>query len=372
VSVTFTIDCPTVPPPTGDLTVTAATSGQDLDPDGYTVTVDGGQSRSLGVTASTTYTLTAASHTVELSGIAANCTVSGQNPRTVTVPTSGTTTTFSITCTALTGNLTVTTSTSGPNAPSSYTVTVDGAQSKSIAASGNVSYSGLTPSSHSVQLNGVPSNCSVSEANPQTITVTTGGTAQASFTITCQALTGSLTVTTSTSGSNAPSSYTVTVDGAQSKSIAASGNVSYSGLTPDSHSVQLNGVPSNCSVSEANPQTVNVPAGGSATASFTITCTAPNQPPSVTAGIDQNVLIGALFNLSGASFSDPDHNGPWTVTIDWGDNTAPRTFTASEGPINASHTYITVLPATYRLTITVTDPGGLSDSASKVVKVTTL
>ncbi len=372
VSVTFTIDCPTVPPPTGDLTVTAATSGQDLDPDGYTVTVDGGQSRSLGVTASTTYTLTAASHTVELSGIAANCTVSGQNPRTVTVPTSGTTTTFSITCTALTGNLTVTTSTSGPNAPSSYTVTVDGAQSKSIAASGNVSYSGLTPSSHSVQLNGVPSNCSVSEANPQTITVTTGGTAQASFTITCPALTGSLTVTTSTSGSNAPSSYTVTVDGAQSKSIAASGNVSYSGLTPDSHSVQLNGVPSNCSVSEANPQTVNVPAGGSATASFTITCTAPNQPPSVTAGIDQNVLIGALFNLSGASFSDPDHNGPWTVTIDWGDNTAPSTFTASEGPINASHTYITVLPATYRLTITVTDPGGLSDSASKVVKVTTL
>src|SRR5439155_1228409 len=72
VSVAFTVDCPTVPPPTGDLTVTAPTSGQDLDPDGYTVTVDGGQSRSLGVNASTTYTLTATSHTVELSGIAAN------------------------------------------------------------------------------------------------------------------------------------------------------------------------------------------------------------------------------------------------------------------------------------------------------------
>ena len=84
------------------------------------------------------------------------------------------------------------------------------------------------------------------------------------------------------------------------------------------------------------------------------------------------LALGALFNLSGASFSDPDHNGPWTVTIDWGDNTSPRTFTASEGPINASHTYITVLPATYTLTITVTDPGGLSGSASKMVKVTTL
>src|SRR5437764_695462 len=101
-SVPFTIDCPTVPPPTGDLTVTAATTGQDLDPDGYTVTVDGGRSRSLGINTSTTYPgLTATSHTVELTGIAGNCTVSGQNPRTVTVATSGTTTTFTITCAAL-------------------------------------------------------------------------------------------------------------------------------------------------------------------------------------------------------------------------------------------------------------------------------
>src|SRR5947208_8417786 len=90
-----------MPRPTGSLAVAAAAAGQDLDPDGYPVTVYGGQSRSLGINTSTTYALTAASHTVELSGIAANCTVSGQNPRTVTVPTSGTTTTFSITCTAL-------------------------------------------------------------------------------------------------------------------------------------------------------------------------------------------------------------------------------------------------------------------------------
>src|SRR5213078_3837987 len=129
---------------TGDLTVTAATSGQDLDPDGYTVTVDGGQSRSLGINTSTTYTVTATSHTVELSGIAANCTVSGQNPRTVTVPTSGTTTTFSITCTALTGNLTVSTTTSGDDQPSSYTVSATGGGSQSIGATGSVTFTGLT------------------------------------------------------------------------------------------------------------------------------------------------------------------------------------------------------------------------------------
>src|SRR5207237_3395148 len=90
---TFTITCAALPPPTGNLTVTNSTTGQDLDPDGYTVTVDGGQSRSLGVNTSTTYPgLTATSHTVELTGVAGNCTVSGQNPRTVTVSTSENTT----------------------------------------------------------------------------------------------------------------------------------------------------------------------------------------------------------------------------------------------------------------------------------------
>src|SRR5207237_7373738 len=83
----------------------------------------------------------------------------------------------------------------------------------------------------------VPSNCSVSEANPQTITVTTGGTAQASFTITCQALTGSLTVTTSTSGPNAPSSYTVTVDGAQSKSRPEDHTANYHSHIQSIHSL---------------------------------------------------------------------------------------------------------------------------------------
>src|SRR5207302_1373987 len=109
---TFTITCAALPPPTGDLTVTARSEERRVDPDGYTVTVDGGQSRTIGVNASTTYSgLTAASHTVALTGVAGNCTVSGQNPRTVSVPTSGTTTTFTITCAALpppTGDLTVT------------------------------------------------------------------------------------------------------------------------------------------------------------------------------------------------------------------------------------------------------------------------
>src|SRR5207244_510388 len=132
--------------------------------------------------------------------------VSEANPQTVTVPAGSTgQATFTVTCTALTGSLTVNTTTTGPNQPSGYTVTVDGGQSRSLGLNTSTTYTGLSATSHTVQLNGIPTNCSVSEANPQTVTVPAGGPAQATFTVTCTALTGSLTVHTTTTGPNQPS-----------------------------------------------------------------------------------------------------------------------------------------------------------------------
>jgi len=221
----------------------------------------------------------------------------------------------------------------------------------------------------------------VSGGTQRTVNVPAGGSTSASFSISCPTPpppTGSLTVSTSTSGGTPdPNGYTVSVSGGGggSQHIDTDGSVTFDGLAAGSHTVTLSGIASNCSVSGGTQRSVNVPAGGSTSASFSISCSTPppppNQRPVVNAGGDQGVLIGALFSLSGASFSDPDHNGPWTVTINWGDGNSLR-FTAGEGSISASHSYITVLPATYTLTITVTDPGGLSASDSKTVRVTTL
>src|SRR5256714_3232958 len=72
---TFSVSCSAPPPPptTGDLTVTTSTSGSNLDADGYTLTLDGGTTRSIGVNGSVTFSgLSAGSHTVVLSGVAGN------------------------------------------------------------------------------------------------------------------------------------------------------------------------------------------------------------------------------------------------------------------------------------------------------------
>lgn len=86
----------------GDLEVSASTTGDNLDPDGYTVTVDGAQSSPIDPNGTITFSgLTAGDHEVELSGIQENCSVDGSNPRTATVE-AGTisTTSFAVSCSA--------------------------------------------------------------------------------------------------------------------------------------------------------------------------------------------------------------------------------------------------------------------------------
>ncbi|HYU89027.1 MAG TPA: PKD domain-containing protein [Gemmatimonadales bacterium] len=273
-----------------------------------------------------------------------------------------------------TGDLTVTTTTTGANLdPDGYTVTANGTN-QSIGINGSTTFTGLPSGSQTVALGGVASNCTVTGGNSHSASVPAGGTGSTAFAITCAALpptTGDLTVTTTTGGTGTdPDGYTVTVDGA-SQAIAINDTRTFTGLSAGDHSVGLQGVAGNCVVSGQNPRTVPVSAGNTAQTNFAVTCTAPaNQPPVVSAGGDQDVLVGLGFTLNGASFTDPDHDGPWNVTIDWGDQTTPASFTApSEGSIPGSHTYSTLVPATYTLTITVVDGHGNVGTGTKTVQV---
>src|SRR5437016_12706899 len=129
---------PSLPPLTGDIIVAANTDGSDLDPNGYTATLDLTKSQSLPTNGSTTFSgVLEGAHVVQLSGVASNCTVNTKNPLPVTLVGSSTTATFSVTCTATTGSLKVTTNTTGSDLdPDGYTVTADGSQGKAIGTIG--------------------------------------------------------------------------------------------------------------------------------------------------------------------------------------------------------------------------------------------
>ncbi|HYO46821.1 MAG TPA: hypothetical protein VEY33_09060 [Gemmatimonadota bacterium] len=82
VQVAFTITCASV---TGTIDVSTITVG-GTDPDGYTISVDGGASQSIGTAETKTFVgLTAGTHNVLLGGLAAGCTINGANPRALIV-----------------------------------------------------------------------------------------------------------------------------------------------------------------------------------------------------------------------------------------------------------------------------------------------
>ncbi len=211
--------------------------------------------------------------------------------------------------------------------------------------------------------------------NGYTLTASTSGlksAASSPFNVTTPPpTTGSLTVTTATTGSNLPSSgYTISLDGGSGQAIGTNGSLTLNNLTAGSHTVTISGVASNCTVGGGTSQAVTVPAGGSTSASFAITCVAPpptNHPPVVNAGGNQSAVEAVLYQLN-ASFTDVDGDGPWTYDVNWGDGTSSSGTLSAQGAIGPSHTY--VLPSDYTITVTVTDAHGASGTDSKTLHVT--
>jgi Tol biopolymer transport system component len=184
------VDVIVPPPPVGSIEVTTATTGLELDPDGYFVTVDGMEQTAAALNGMLAFTEVIGDHSVALTGMAPNCVVDGTNPRTATVAEGiATRIDFAITCYPG-GTLQVTSVTTGTDPdPDGYTVTVDGGPSATVAASGTTSISSLLPGNHVVQLTGVAANCDATSSNPQQFAIVAGDTTQVTFETACSPVT---------------------------------------------------------------------------------------------------------------------------------------------------------------------------------------
>ena len=89
----------------GSIRVTTITTGDDVDPDGYTAQLVGYAPYEFYLAVNGFYTYPSVqpgAYSVELKGVASNCTVSGTNPRSVTVTIGATAdAVFAITCVRL-------------------------------------------------------------------------------------------------------------------------------------------------------------------------------------------------------------------------------------------------------------------------------
>jgi TolB protein len=268
-STTFDVTCSAT---AGDLEVTTVSTGDDIDADGYTVSVDGGAGQAIDVNETLTVTsLGAGDHTVELGDVAANCTVAGDNPRTVVLTAGVTATTqFDVTCTNLVGDLDVVVSTTGNALPAGYNFTVDAGGPQAIGVNATVNLTDLSVGNHDVLLTDVPANCSVTGDNPVFVSVSEGAVVTAVFAVTCTA--GSMDVTTNTWGLGLDTGYEVVLDAGTPQAIGINETVGISDLSVGDHTVQLTGLASNCNVDGTNPRTVAVTDGGTAATTFDVFC----------------------------------------------------------------------------------------------------
>jgi hypothetical protein len=267
----------------GDIVITTATGGQLPDPDGYTVTLDNTIAQSIPTNGSVTFTgASAGAHTVTLSGVAPNCSVSA-NPLAVNVAGGTVAAAFQITCSAT--QLVARTQTTGPPANSAWSVTLDASETQPISPNGQVIFS-TSAGVHSVMLTGVPANCQVTSANPASADVQPGGQTNIVFTVTCQAV--GITVNVSTAGDPGVPSYTALIIGGPSQPVPINGSVNFANLAAATYSVQLNGIPSHCTVQGLNPQSVTAPGS----VSFQVTCQQPVQCTSAPAPLlGDSVLV---------------------------------------------------------------------------------
>jgi hypothetical protein len=178
----------------GNIHITTATSGFDVDVNGYRAGVDNAPEQPVGTNASVTVTgIAAGEHTVRLADVATNCTVEGGNPRTVSVAGGATTeVAFVVNC-GPGPTIELSTLTTGANLdPDGYGVLLwqRAAGSRILAASagvpanGNVRFFGLPTGEYDVEVNGIAANCMQVNVLPS-VDLSSGGVVALALNLSC-------------------------------------------------------------------------------------------------------------------------------------------------------------------------------------------
>jgi WD40 repeat protein len=288
VAIAFAVICVVT---SGTLLITTETTGSPADPDGYRVVVDEScdyyycwwlWEGTLAVNDTAAIPSGAGSHTVGISGIAANCFLTGSQWRTATVPPGDTATVaFAVTC-APTGSVEVIVTTAGADVdPDGYALSLSRPGfwiSDSSAVNDTILFTGLSATDHQLALYQATPNCAVTGApNPRTVTVVSDDTVRVMFDITCEAL-GAVAVSVTTTGVDFdPDGYRLGLTGPgffTDSLVVANGSVTFSRLLPGDYMLELTGATMNCAPGGSNPQPVTVVGGATASVSIAVACTA--------------------------------------------------------------------------------------------------
>jgi hypothetical protein len=175
------------PTPTGSINLSVTTSGDDVDTDGYQVTVDGAAAGSIQPNGNLSIPdIDVGSRTVALSGIALNCTPAPGASQTVNVAEDqATDVTFTVTCEPDQATLSLVTETTGklPDLDG-YTLVVDGGAGQTMDPNDTVEIP-VSSGAHTVAITGQAANCVPDADVVRDVSAAFNQTTTVKFTVTC-------------------------------------------------------------------------------------------------------------------------------------------------------------------------------------------
>jgi Tol biopolymer transport system component len=179
-----------------------------------------------------------------------------------------------------TGAIRVSVSTNGSAVdrdPNGYLVSIDAGGTKTISWNDSFVAAGLAPGDHSIHLEGLADNCSVTGSNPVTISVNairdTADAQPVSFAVSCAPNLGSFRASIVTSGDDLDTDgYSLIIDGVGPRSLGSNDAQVFSGLRAGQYHVSLSGVSHNCSVIGGAEQLIVVLFNAVTESAFKVSC----------------------------------------------------------------------------------------------------
>ncbi len=294
-------DGPT-PPSDPTLRVSVATTGVDLDSDGYVLRgADIEQAIASAASVTVYRALASGSYELRLEGLAANCAFDGPDVLPVTIEEGHlTSASFRVRCTATTGAFRISAPTTGRDfANASYLVVVTGAgevaRSLSVRPNRAADFESMPGGTYELTLETRADNCKVTGDDQLTATIVVGDpfyhVTEVTFPVECSPTTGDVHLVTETTGQDPdPDGYAVWRDGRElivtyedpfyyppyTRSfplrLAADGESIDPQVMPGTHGYELRDLAANCRVDGANPRTVSVAAGITSEVRFSVIC----------------------------------------------------------------------------------------------------
>lgn len=263
-------------PSSGAMRVAVVSTGVEIDPDGYTFSVDGGTNQPIAANGAVVIGgLAVGEHTVGLAGLAANCTASGANPQNVRVTGTDTVTAFfQVACTSTRGTLQITATTTGVDLDvNGYGVAIQNGPTVSVGPNQSISVPGIPAGTYTATILGVAPNCTLNGPATRTFTITPGATTQLPIQVTCSAQ-ASLRITTTTTGVDLDvNGYRVSIPNGPTVSVGPNQSILVP-VPPGTYSVTISDVVANCALNGPTTRSISATAGSTTELAIQVTCSA--------------------------------------------------------------------------------------------------